>query len=74
MSFKFDETKDFSANLHGFREYLESEDTELAAILRSNIESLSKLSDESQRRAARTAFNENIKKALDKLIASPKQE
>lgn len=61
----FDETKKFDDNLETFLAYMDSQDSELGAILRANVNELKGASDDSDRRRARTEFNNKIIAALD---------
>lgn len=69
-SFAFDGTKSFHDNFQAFLAELEAIDEEMAAILRANADALAKVVRDGERDSnARTAFNAEIAKALDALVA-----
>lgn len=71
-SFAFDGTKLFDDNFQAFLEELEAVDKEMAAILRANADALAKVVRDGDRDSnARAAFNTEIAKALDALVAPP---
>lgn len=70
--FEFDASKLFDENFEAFLSELETADRELAAILRANASGLAKVVRDGERDSnARTAFNTEIAKALDALVAPP---
>lgn len=69
-SFTFDGSKSFDENFEAFLTELESVDKEMAAIPRSNAAALANVVRDGERDAnARAAFNTEIAKALDALVA-----
>lgn len=70
--FVFDASKSFGDNFESLLKDLESVDKEMAAILRSNADALASIVRDGERDAnARSAFNTEIAKALDALVAPP---
>lgn len=70
--FAFDTSKFFYDNFDAFLAELELVDKELAAILRANADALAKVVRDGERDSnARAAFNTEIAKALDALVAPP---
>ncbi len=65
MTYHFDDTKDFAANLDGFLNYMEQQDPEMGSILRKHISALTTAADDSQRRGARALFNLGVKSSID---------
>lgn len=69
-SFAFDGSKSFEENFEALLTELKGVDEEMADILRSNAASLAKVVRDGERDAnARAAFNAEIAKALDALVA-----
>lgn len=71
---QFDNTKSFDDNLETFLTHMEVEDAEMGAILRTNIDTLKGVSDDSARRRARTEFNANIVSSLDEKLKEAEDE
>lgn len=73
--FQFDEDKSFADNCQALLDTLESEDPEMAAILRANWEALVSIVGEGERDPkARAEFNAKVAAALDALAtAQPKE-
>jgi hypothetical protein len=70
--FTFDASKSFDDNFEAFLVELESVDKEMAAILRANVRVLAKVVRDGERDSnARAAFNTEVAKALDALVAPP---
>jgi hypothetical protein len=69
--FHFDPANNFDANLESFIQYMENEDAELGGVLWDEIARLKTIGDD-RRTAARTAFNEVVKTALDNMLSAPK--
>lgn len=70
--FAFDASKSFDSNFELFLAEIGSVDKELAAILRVNANELAKVVRDGERDSnARAAFNTEIAKALDALVAPP---
>jgi hypothetical protein len=68
--FAFDESKLFDDNFDAFLAELDSVDKEMAAILRANTDLLAEVVHNGERHSnARAAFNTEIAKALDALVA-----
>lgn len=71
-SIVFDASKSFAENFELFLADLEAVDKELAAIARANAGALAKVVQNGERDSnARAAFNTEIAKALDALVAPP---
>lgn len=71
-NFAFDAPRSFDDNFELFLAELESVDKELAAILRANASGLAKVVRDGERDSnTRAAFNTEIAKALDALVAPP---
>lgn len=68
MVFRFDDSKDFGANLEGFLNHMEGQDAEMGAILRAHVNSLLDATDDAERRGARALFNLGVVPALDNLL------
>ena len=68
MTLRFEEGDDFKTNLERFLTYMEGEDPQMGAILRTRAASLLKAQDDATRRAARAQFNLNVKSDLDGLL------
>jgi hypothetical protein len=74
-NFEFDRSKTFDENFQAFLTQLESVDEEMAAILRSNVATLAKVVRDGERDSiARAAFNTEVAKALDALVATKSDE
>lgn len=71
---KFDDTKSFDENLELFLAHMEAEDSEMGAVLRSNIDTLKGVPDDSARRRARADFNSKIVSALDEKLKEAEDE
>lgn len=63
--FQFDESASFEVNLEAFIDAMADDDSEMAEVFRSHATKLIGASDDNQRRAARTSFNQAIKASLD---------
>jgi hypothetical protein len=68
MQFRFDESKDFSANFERFLAHMEGKDAEMGAILRAYVQSLLPATDDAARRGARAVFNLGVTPELDKIL------
>lgn len=72
MPFDFDSNLSAAQNIEKFHKYMESIDSELAAIMKAQLSALLPLSENvSQRTAARQKFTEAILKQLDRPKAGP---
>lgn len=72
---KFDDTKSFNENLELFLSHMEAADSEMGAIMRSNITTLKGVSDDATtRRKARAEFNTKIVTALDEKLEESEDE
>lgn len=71
---KFDDTKSFDENLELFLSHMEAEDSEMGTILRSNIDALKGVSDDTTRRRARADFNSKIVSALEAKLKEAEDE
>lgn len=68
--FGFSENDSFAVNFQAFLRAMDSVDPEMAAILRANESKLATIVQEGNRNAqARTTFNSEVLKALDRLLA-----
>jgi hypothetical protein len=66
MTFDFDPALSATQNIDKFHKYLESVDSEFAAVLRTQLTTMLPLSEvTSQRTASRQKFNEAVLKHLD---------
>lgn len=68
MTLRFEEKDDFKANLERFLAQMESEDLEMGAILRANIDFLQNAKDDASRKTARASFNRSVMLELDELL------
>lgn len=68
-SFRFDKTKTFKENVDDFLAEIEGEDTEMAAILRTNMDKLEQMVRAGDRNAsARASFNASVIDSLEHLL------
>jgi len=68
MTLRFEEVDEFKTNLERFLAHMESEDSEMGAILRAHSASLLSAQDDASRKAARDAFNRSVTSDLDVLL------
>lgn len=69
--FKFDESKNFDANLAAFLDHMDSVDAELGAVFREHAPKLAGVSD-ANRKKARDAFNKAVAASLEQMLAKAK--
>jgi hypothetical protein len=67
--FDFDEKKTARENIEKFLAHVELTDKVFGPLLRKHLDKMLPLPDQSKRSAARAAFNAEIKKLLDAVIA-----
>ena len=71
-AFNFDDSKAFDDNWNSFIDELKSVDADMAGILAANKDKLAAIVRQGTRNTtARSAFNAEVVKALDALIAEP---
>jgi hypothetical protein len=71
-AFEFDEKKSAQENIADFLTYIDSIDDAFAALLRQNIGKMLPLPEAAGRGTVRAAFNCEIKKKLDAVLAAAK--
>ena len=74
-NFRFDENKSFEQNCDAFLEAINTDDAEMAAILRDNWNALVPVVRQGERHSkARGEFNTNVAAALDAKVKSDRRK